>query len=191
VILAGGPGQRIGGNKLIVALRGRPLVRYPLDAMRAAVGDVALIAKADTVLPPLSATMVWIEPDEPADPLAGIAEALALSGGRPVLVCPCDLPFVTPELFARLAVAAPEGARAVVAARAGVAYPLLGCYQPSAIQALSDAAEHGTPPLEMLASLNPALVEVADVLELFDVDTPDDLLQASGILDQRRLISRT
>ena len=39
--------------------------------------------------------MVWIEPDRPADPLLGVIEALELAGGRAVLVCPVDYPFVT------------------------------------------------------------------------------------------------
>jgi molybdopterin-guanine dinucleotide biosynthesis protein A len=38
-----------------------------------------------------------IEPDAPSSPLLGIVEALALAGDRPVLVCPADLPFVTPD----------------------------------------------------------------------------------------------
>jgi molybdopterin-guanine dinucleotide biosynthesis protein A len=34
-VLAGGRGDRIGGAKAMVELRGRPLIRYPLDALRA------------------------------------------------------------------------------------------------------------------------------------------------------------
>ncbi|HEY2656550.1 MAG TPA: NTP transferase domain-containing protein [Solirubrobacteraceae bacterium] len=132
VIPGGGRGLRIGGSKLAVALRGRPLISDPLAAMRQALPDVAVIVKADAVLPDLPGTMVWIEPDAPRSPLLGIVEALALPGGRPVLVCPADLPFVTPDLLAALAGSPDNGAPAAVASRDGVIRPLLGCYRPRA-----------------------------------------------------------
>src|SRR5271169_6084302 len=99
VVLAGGRGIRMGCSKSAVALRGRPLISYPLQALRAALGDVAVIGKPDLELPSLPGVMVWIEPEEPRHPLIGIVEAIALAGGRPVLVCAVDLPFVTPALI--------------------------------------------------------------------------------------------
>ena len=53
-ILAGGGGRRIGGDKAIVELQGRPLISYPLEAVREALGQVAILAKADTKLPYVS-----------------------------------------------------------------------------------------------------------------------------------------
>src|SRR5579875_2139966 len=99
LILAGGPGARIGGGKPNVALHGEPLVQYALRAMRAVLSDVAVIVKAQVALPRLEGAMVWVEPDEPLHPLLGISEALALAGGRSVLVCPVDMPFISPELL--------------------------------------------------------------------------------------------
>ena len=94
-ILAGGGGRRIGGDKAIVELPGRPLICYPLEAVREALGQVAVLAKADTELPSLPGVTVWIEPDARRHPLVGITQALALADGRPVLVCAADLPFVS------------------------------------------------------------------------------------------------
>ena len=45
-ILAGGGGRRIGGDKAIVELHSRPLISYPLQAVRQAVGRVAILAPA-------------------------------------------------------------------------------------------------------------------------------------------------
>jgi molybdopterin-guanine dinucleotide biosynthesis protein A len=42
------------------------------------------------------------------------------------------------------------------------------------------------PPEAVVSALDPTLVEVDDELELFDVNTPDDLLQAAGMLDVQR-----
>ncbi|HTX44838.1 MAG TPA: NTP transferase domain-containing protein, partial [Solirubrobacteraceae bacterium] len=102
-ILAGGGGRRIGGDKAIVELQGRPLISYPLEAVREALGQVAILAKADTKLPYVSGVTVWIEPEPRAHPLIGITQALALADGRPVLVCGADLPFVSARLIRKLA----------------------------------------------------------------------------------------
>ena len=190
VILAGGSGRRIGGGKPTVGLLGRALLRYPLDAMRTALPEVAVITKADVVMPTLDGAMVWIEADRPAHPLAGVIEALELAGGRPVLVCPVDYPFVTSELLMRLAATPFDGRPVVLAASRGVARPLLGCYRPAAVPLLWQAMQREGGLDDVVVALKPVLVEVADELELFDIDTPDDLLQATAMLDQRHRQSR-
>ena len=104
-----------------------------------------------------------------------------------MLVCAADLPFVTPELIRRLVRTDPGRAPVVLAAARGTVQPLLGCYQPKALELLAGPARAGTGPLlEAIAALDPVLVEVGDPEELFDVDTPDDLLMAAGLLDRRR-----
>jgi molybdopterin-guanine dinucleotide biosynthesis protein A len=185
-ILAGGGGRRIGGDKAIVELQGRPLISYPLEAVREALGQVAILAKADTKLPYVSGVTVWIEPDPRAHPLVGITQALALADGRPVLVCGADLPFVTARLIRQLARANPGRAPAVVASTQGVIQPLLGCYQHRALPLLR-AESHARPVQDMIAAIDPVLFEVEDPEELFDIDSPDDLLQAAAMLDRRRL----
>jgi molybdenum cofactor guanylyltransferase len=184
VILAGGRGSRIGGGKATVALAGRPLITYPLTAMRAVLGQVAVIAKAETPLPALPDVTVWIEPEEPSHPLLGIAEALALADGRPVLTCPADMPFVTPELLERVLSAHDETVPATVVVCGGRLEPLLGCYWPVAAPRLLAAALVGESATTTVAELEPILVDVpvASVHQLFNVNTPDDLLQTSVLL---------
>src|SRR5579875_1928474 len=128
LILAGGPGRRIGGDKPSVALHGEPLVRYALRAMHAVLSDVAIITKPQIKLPRLDGAMVWVEPEAPAHPLLGISEGLGLAGGRPVLVCPVDMPFISPELLMALASADGEGSHAVIASCQGDPRPLVGRY---------------------------------------------------------------
>src|SRR5919112_5249330 len=91
-ILAGGLGRRIGGDKAVVELANRPLLLYPLEALRSVTPEVAVVAKRDTALPSLAGEAnVWVEPDEPRHPLTGIVHALRLSAGRPVLVVAADM----------------------------------------------------------------------------------------------------
>ena len=68
--------------------------------------------------------------------------------------------------------------------------PLLGCYQPAAAARLSGAADR--PLRELVGAIGPRLFEVPDPDELFNVNSPDDLLQATAMLDQRaRSATRT
>ncbi len=185
MVLAGGAGRRIGGDKAVVELDHRPLISYPLEAVWRALGSVTIVAKLDTELPNVLGATVWIEPGEPRHPLTGILHALSLADGRPVLVCAADMPFVTPGLVREIARADPAGAAAVVASASGQMQPLLGCYQPSALGPLS-SAQRDRPVRETVARLDPVLYEVGDPDLLFNVNTPDDLLQAAAMLDRRR-----
>ena len=186
-ILAGGEGLRIGGQKAMVELHGTPLICYPLEAVRQGVKRVAILTKTGTKLPPLSGVAVWIEPESPRHPLVGITQALSLAGGRPVLVCAADLPFVTPELVRRLARADPGRSPAVVACAQGAIQPLLGCYQPRALELLAREARAPSRPVrDAVAAIEPLLLEADDADELFDVNTPNDLLLATAMLDRRR-----
>jgi molybdopterin-guanine dinucleotide biosynthesis protein A len=194
IVLAGGLGRRIGGAKAGVELLRRPLISYPLEAVWRALGNVAIVAKGDTELPSLRRVAVWIEPQEPRHPLTGIVHGLAMSEGRPVLVCAADMPLVTPELIRAIARAHPGDAPAVVASIGGELEPLLGCYQPAALEPLIAAsaggASGGVPLRDAVAALGPSLHEVADPDELFNVNSPSDLLQASAMLDRRRAVAR-
>ena len=186
-ILAGGRGARIGGAKATVQLHGEPLISYPLRALRGALGEVVVIAKPDTQLPSLPGVTVWIEPVAPQHPLVGITHAIALAEGRPVVVCAVDLPLVSSEVVRALAEADPGGAPAVIATSGGRMQPLLGCYQPTVPALLGAAALGGAVPVrQAIGSLHPRLLEVDYPEALFNVNTPDDLLQAAAMLDRRR-----
>jgi molybdopterin-guanine dinucleotide biosynthesis protein A len=179
----------MGGAKATVLLRGRPLISYPLAALSGALGEVVVLAKADTELPSLPGTTVWIESHQMHHPAIGIVQALALAGGRSVLVCAADLPFVTPELVRELASGDPEPEPAVVASARGEMQPLLGCYQPRSAQLLRPGDER--PLREQVAELSPRIVEAEDPRELFNVNAPEDLLQAAAMLDRRWTSNRT
>jgi molybdopterin-guanine dinucleotide biosynthesis protein A len=136
---------------------------------------------------------VWIEAAEPRHPLVGIVEALALAAGRPVVVCAADLPLVDSALITRIARCDPGGAPAAIASCAGQIQPLLGCYQPAAAELLRSAARRASDPvLRVVAGIEPVLVEVDDPSQLFNVNSPEDLLVASALLAEKASrISRT
>ncbi len=181
-ILAGGLGRRIGGNKAVVRLCGQPLVNYPLRAMQAVLHEVLVLAKADTKLPSLPGVTVWVEADPGHHPLIGIREALSVADGRPVVVCAADLPFVTPELIGRLVAADPGEAPAVVARSRDVIQPLLGLYTPAAAARLEGFQGRVLDAIELL---EPRYLDVGAPEQLFNVNAPEDVLQAAAMLGSR------
>jgi molybdopterin-guanine dinucleotide biosynthesis protein A len=182
VVLAGGRGRRIGGDKAIVELEGRPLALYPLEALHEVCDDVAVVAKRDTLLPPLSGLAdLWIEPDEPRHPLTGIAHALTLAAGRAILVVAVDLPLMDAATLRTIAETDPGGAVAVVPRVHGRLQPLCALYRPEALAGLAtfDANARAT---DVVAALGIREVEPPDPAAFHNVNRPEDLLQASALV---------
>jgi len=184
-VLAGGAGSRLGGSKAAALLAGRPLLSYPLAALRAAVGEVAVVAKADTELPSVGyGILIWREPDEPRHPLAGIVEALRRAEGRPVVVLACDLPFVTAELVRELVRADAGNAPAVVATtHERGPQPLCARYEPAALDLLAGFDPAGRA-IAQVQALRPLQLAVDPDL-LRNINSADDLAAAEAELSRR------
>ena len=156
-------------------LAGRPLLSYPLAALTAVCERVAIVCKADTVLPELDGAERWDEPAEPRHPAVGIAHALERAGGS-VLVCAADMPFVTPDACRTLLGATDGGAPAIVAVAEGVLQPVFGLYAPAVLAALH-AAEPGTPLTATVEALGPVRVALPPAI-VRNVNTPEELAEA-------------
>jgi len=176
VVLAGGRGRRIGGDKATVALDGVPLLHYPLRALAAVTGRQAVVAKRDTRLPELPAEVaVWLEPDEPCHPLTGVLHALRIARRRPVLCCAVDLPLLDAATLRRL-LDADDGRRACVVPRAaGRLEPLCAIWHPRARRRLqripATLAMNG-----VIAELDALEVDFEDARPFTNVNAPEDLL---------------
>ena len=186
VLLAGGASTRMGASKATALLGGVPLAQRALAPLRAAGLETAVVAKPGDPLPPLDVP-VWLESRERRHPLAGILEALERSGGRAVLVCACDMPFVTVELVEHLA---GLGGSAVFEA-GGRLHPLLARYEQGTAEALGAALADGAP---LHVAVHAAGVTILPEQELaafgdpgrllFNVNTPADLARAEDLLRQ-------
>jgi molybdenum cofactor guanylyltransferase len=184
-VLAGGDGRRIGGDKAMVELEGRALLLYPLAVLRAVLDDVVVVAKQSTILPALDPEVaIWLEAEEPRHPLAGIVHALRGARGRPVLVVAGDMPFVTRGLVGALARERSRGAAAVVPRASGRLQPLCARYDPRALTALA-ACDFGAPVRDVVAALSPRIVDWPDEEPFFNVNSPEDILQAAALLSGR------
>ena len=177
VVLAGGSGRRIGGEKALVELDGRPLLLYPVDAMREVLDEVVVVCKQHTPLPDLGGRAeIWAETEREQHPLVGVIAALRRTSeqGRGVLVCAGDMPLITAAVLRTLLDA--PAAPAVVARAEDRLQPLLARYAPGALAGLEDR-EPGEPATRVVERLAPLIVDVP-ARAAFNVNVPEDLLLA-------------
>jgi molybdopterin-guanine dinucleotide biosynthesis protein A len=184
-VLAGGRGERIGGQKALVPLAGRPLIEHVLEAVAVAGLVPLLLAKPETALATVSLgeQSILREPAEPTHPLLGIATALE-SVGRPLVVCPCDMPLLPGALLAHLA-ARPEPQ--VTLSRGGRLEPLVGRYSPEAAPSLREAAEAGLPARETVADLEPVVLAEPELSRFGD---PARIMRSVNDRDGLREVER-
>ena len=134
VILAGGQGSRIGGDKGLRLLHGRPLIAWVLDAVRSQ-SDEILISANDGGYAGFGCPVVTDQTSGWAGPLAGLQSALRHAHHDWVVCVPCDTPFLPKGLLARL-LAAVGDAEAAVAVVDGRRQPTIALYRKSVLPRL-------------------------------------------------------
>jgi molybdopterin-guanine dinucleotide biosynthesis protein A len=102
IVLAGGRSSRFGRDKLAEPVRGRPLVRHAIDAVRAVADEVLVVVAPGT--DPAVTEGVRIVHDERAfeGPLAGVAAGLSATDAEIVVILAGDMPTVVPGVLRRL-----------------------------------------------------------------------------------------
>jgi molybdenum cofactor guanylyltransferase len=187
-VLAGGQGARIGGEKALAVLGGRPLIERPLAAAREAGLEAVVIAKPSTRLPPLAEKVVH-EPEEPRHPLCGVIAALELAASRSpapaVLLLACDMPFLNGPLLAWLA----ELDGAAMAAVGGRSQPLLARCETEHLPALRRALAEQHPLRATIGELAPQIIDERELSSFgdperlcFNVNDAEDLWLAESWL---------
>ncbi|MCC6754944.1 MAG: NTP transferase domain-containing protein [Solirubrobacterales bacterium] len=184
-VLAGGRGNRIGGNKANMVLAGRTLAGRAVDSLRRAGLDPFVVTKRDRPVE-IEGVEVLFEADEPQHPLAGLAAAIREAGGRRVVVLACDLPLLPVAYLGWLA-GQTDGA---VVPRVGTqVQPLAALYGPGDLETIEAALARQDPVKSAVARLSPTLVgddelrRFGDPTVMFsNVNTPEDLRRAEEVL---------
>jgi molybdopterin-guanine dinucleotide biosynthesis protein A len=187
-VLAGGRGTRLGGEKALATLGGRPLIERPLAAARDAGLEAIVIAKRSTLLPPL-AEQVAHEPEQPRHPLCGVVAALELASSRSpapaVLLLACDMPFLTGPLLAWLARL--DGA--AMATVGGRPQPLLASCPSGHLPVLRQALSEQRPLHAAFGELAPRILDERELSRFgdperlcFNVNDAEDLRLAESWL---------
>jgi molybdenum cofactor guanylyltransferase len=101
LILAGGRGRRMEGkDKGLILFKGRPLVSYAIDAMKAVCGE--MLISANRSFDQYEAMGYPVIKDADSDfrgPLSGVLAGMKAARSEWVLTMPCDMPLVTPDIL--------------------------------------------------------------------------------------------
>ena len=187
-IQAGGRSSRMGRDKALLPLGGRPLIEHVLQRV-AGLGDEVLIT---TNRPDdyafLGLRMVG-DRQPGAGALDGLLTALEAARGDRVLLLACDMPFVSHPLLDHM-LGIDSDAEVVIPKRGGRLQPLHTIYAASCAASVREALNAGEKRMiSFFPSVQTWIVEqeILDQydpngLSFFNVNTPDDLVQAEQTL---------
>ena len=186
VILAGGEGKRIGGDKPLRLLGGKRMIDRAADIARSWSSVLAVAVRypaqaAEMAVPPII--------DDPSieGPLGGLATALHFtraSGCDFLLTVPADMPFLPADLGPRLAEDI-DDAGAAIAASGGALHPVCGLWRIGALDALPDFLATGRRSLRGFAeAVGYRAVEwpIEHSDSFFNINSPADLVAAERLL---------
>jgi molybdenum cofactor guanylyltransferase len=178
VILAGGRSRRMGTDKAMLDIDGRPLIEVVRDVVTRTVdGPVIVVAATGQQLPPGLEVVRDAHPDR--GPLEGMLAGLnALAGeAETAYVCAVDLPFLIPEAIRRPLQALACGAQAAVPIVGGMRQPLAAAYTLEVTGYVEQRlAGDRRSLMGLLKDLRVVEVPADDLAAaLRDVDAPEDL----------------
>ena len=201
IILAGGKGNRIGGNKPFMKLGDRSLIFHVLEVSSKVSDETIVVVGRDRIkrfegLLPKEVKIV-MDIKSGGGPLIGVYSGLKHLRSEYALVLPCDSPFISEGVLKYL-IAKAEGADAVIPSwPSGYMEPLHSIYKVSAaIKASESAMEEGAFRIyNMIERLEKAIYIPVEELKRFDLDlltffninSTEDLKNAETILKLKNL----
>jgi len=171
VLLAGGKGKRMGGNKPFAPHGRSTLIETALARLRPQAREIFINAGARTspLALPLSCLDARLIFDDPAfeglGPLSGVLSALEMAraaGDARVITAPCDMPSLPDDMAAQLLAAPPAD---IVYFKGERDYPLCALWRVSLIAPLRAAlqtAEGGLAVMRFLATQDTHAIAVTD-----------------------------
>ena len=192
-IQAGGQSSRMGTDKALVELDGKPLIEHVLDRVRGLGQDFLITSNNPEKLAYLGIRLVR-DRIPGAGALHGLETALLAAEGDDVLLVACDAPFVSRDLLEHM-LAMRTQADVIIPKKHGRYEPLQALYKrTTCLPAVELALQSGQrrmisffPSVHVFPIDEGALAELdPQGISLFNVNTPADLQQAEEILQGPR-----
>ncbi|MCU0736697.1 MAG: molybdenum cofactor guanylyltransferase [Methylotetracoccus sp.] len=180
IVLAGGRARRMGGvDKGLIEWRGRPLVAYALDAVRAVADTVLISANRNLERYAAFGCPVIADAGESFEgPLAGLLSGMKTASTPLLMTVPCDSPQMTGPLLARLVARLMEQDADVAAAHDGERlHPTFMLVKRELRADLENFLGGGERKVRLwLARHRLAIADYRDNADLFvNINTPEDL----------------
>lgn len=137
VILAGGKSSRMGTNKSLLPLQGKPAVERVYEELKVVTDNVIIIANEENIYD-------FLQIDRYSDrhvdqgPLAGLESALYHVEADLYFIAACDMPFIDRTVYKYLVEQMDDEHDAVVPVYNGRNHPLAAIYRRSALPQIQD-----------------------------------------------------
>jgi molybdenum cofactor guanylyltransferase len=120
-IFVGGASSRMGGRPkgLLPTANGETVLERTIRIAQTVSPQIVLVGRSDAYR---TSVLTLSDPVGTSGPLGGLCSLLEYSGDDRAVALACDMPFITPDLLRRLAIA-PSTARAVLPKREGLWEP--------------------------------------------------------------------
>ncbi len=197
IILAGGSSSRLGQDKGLVELGGRPLIRHVLDKARSLVDETLIVVSSqnqtDTYRKALGADAVIVSDNSKIHgPLVGASAGFRLASGKYSLLLSCDTPFVSEDILQLLLELCVNRNATIPRWPSSYIEPLQAVYRTEfALRAVNDAVASGELKMQAMVDrlrnvryVSTLVLEQLDstLHTFFNVNTILDLKKAENIL---------
>jgi len=191
IILAGGKSSRMGTEKGLIELCGKPLISYAIEVLSVVCSKIIISTSSDAYY---SFGHELVADEFPAiGPMGGIYSALHHSGTEQNLVLSCDLPFVSEELLSFI-LENSAGYQVAVPWQGNRHYePLCGFYSLSVLDQMESFIQKGNyklPDLFEVTSISRLIINSG--LEFYkehlflNVNSKHDLEAAEKLINRRK-----
>lgn len=126
IVLAGGKSSRMGTDKSLMLLNGKPIISHVIEAIRPLCSKVVISSNKQVY--DFTGCEVWPDLYPVQAPMIGIYSCLERSSTDLNIVVSCDVPFVETALFSHL-ISNMEGSDIVVPVHDGYLEPLCAIYK--------------------------------------------------------------
>lgn len=192
VIQAGGRSERMGQDKGLVSLNGKPLVQHILDQVDDLSTDIFIISNTPQTYQRF-ALPVYPDLIQGIGALGGIYSAVHYASLEYCLILACDMPFINRELIELLLDLSPGYDVVIPRLQADeFAEPFRALYSKRCLAAIEKAIQSGK--RRVISFFQDVRVRYVDwdefshidplKLTFFNINTPGDLVRAQEILDE-------
>lgn len=195
LILAGGQSRRYGRDKAFALLGNKPLVEYVIEALAPVAGSLYIIADSAERFSGLSDLVKIVIDEVPGlGPLGGLYTGLKATPDEYCVTAPCDSPFIDSRLIQyMLKTAADNKVDALIPSYEGHLHTVNAVYSQRCLPAIESSIDDG---LFRIASIfdRVKIMYVDDDtingftdggLSFFNVNAPNDMVEAEQILSER------
>ena len=197
IILAGGLSKRLGQDKGLVKLAGKPLLTHVLDKISGVVDETVVVVSSESqkrIFEDLlkQEARVTVDRDRAQSPLVGALTGFENAQNEYSMLLPCDAPFVSSQIASLLLDLCVNRSAVIPRWPNGFIEPLQAAYHTKSAQVVAKKAlENGKMNFQSMIALLKGVRYISTMvlqqidpklLTFFNVNTPNDLKKAESIL---------